>query len=410
MNTENKLRAVVLAGDYGYIRQIETTLKSVIYHNKHIKFYIFNQDIPKEWFQHYKSKLHALGSDLVDVKLLDVPLDKAWYTGKNHINFMAFARYFIPQFVEENNVLYLDSDIVVKADLSSLFNTDISNVYLAASYHVYNIYPDSGFNSGVLYINNKRWKEENLTARLIQETVEHIHEVTDGDQSILNRVIGQEFIILEDAYNFQIGFDYNGTLSNVAGIFFRKLDSSPKILHYLSQDKPWNTYSSGRLRDIWWNYQLMDWTTIMKKWDTIQTNSTQKHYKGKLLILTDSQWLQNIDYLTDQLPDYEFHIVAFTDMSDNLKQLASKENVFIHPNVIVYLLIKMIDECDAYLDINHGSKFDDLLAQVIDKQKPVLAFDNTCAPIFSNYVSNQVFPYQEPEIFVDTVRRLLEKT
>ncbi|MFX3676834.1 hypothetical protein ACJBPV_05170 [Streptococcus suis] len=27
-------RAVVLAGDYGYIRQIETTLKSLIFHNR----------------------------------------------------------------------------------------------------------------------------------------------------------------------------------------------------------------------------------------------------------------------------------------------------------------------------------------------------------------------------------------
>lgn len=48
MRSEEK-RAVVLAGDYGYIRQIETTLKSLVFHNSHFKIYIFNQDIPKEW-------------------------------------------------------------------------------------------------------------------------------------------------------------------------------------------------------------------------------------------------------------------------------------------------------------------------------------------------------------------------
>ena len=39
-------KAVVFAGDYGYIRQIETALKSLCYHNSGLKVYIFNQDIP----------------------------------------------------------------------------------------------------------------------------------------------------------------------------------------------------------------------------------------------------------------------------------------------------------------------------------------------------------------------------
>ena len=46
MNNKN---AVVLAGDYAYIRQIETALKSLCYHNRQLKIYLFNQDIPVEW-------------------------------------------------------------------------------------------------------------------------------------------------------------------------------------------------------------------------------------------------------------------------------------------------------------------------------------------------------------------------
>ena len=41
-------KTTVLAGDYAYIRQIETALKSLCYHNSHVKVYIFNQDIPQE--------------------------------------------------------------------------------------------------------------------------------------------------------------------------------------------------------------------------------------------------------------------------------------------------------------------------------------------------------------------------
>lgn len=45
MNKETK--AIVLAGDYGYIRYIEATIKSICYHNANVKIYLFNQDILK---------------------------------------------------------------------------------------------------------------------------------------------------------------------------------------------------------------------------------------------------------------------------------------------------------------------------------------------------------------------------
>lgn len=62
-------KAIVLAGDYGYIRQIETTLKSICYHNSDIKVYIFNQDIPQEWFISTRGKMLYRNSDIVDIKM-----------------------------------------------------------------------------------------------------------------------------------------------------------------------------------------------------------------------------------------------------------------------------------------------------------------------------------------------------
>ena len=46
----NTKRAVVFAGDYAYIRQIETAMKSICRHNSHLKIYVLNKDIPQEWF------------------------------------------------------------------------------------------------------------------------------------------------------------------------------------------------------------------------------------------------------------------------------------------------------------------------------------------------------------------------
>lgn len=250
------LRAVVLAGDYGYIRQIETTLKSLTYHNKNLKIYIFNQDIPKEWFVYYKQFLNQIGSDLVDVKLLNVALNKEWYAGFSHINFMAFARYFIPQFVVEDKVLYLDSDIVVTSSLDELFDLDVSEHYLAAVRSTFGY--GTGFNSGMMVINNRRWREENLMEQFITLTEQEKDTIPEGDQTILNRLLNHDMIWLDDTYNFQVGFDYGAFTYRHRHLFDMKLDPLPAIIHYISPDKPWNTYSSGRLRDVWWFYHFID--------------------------------------------------------------------------------------------------------------------------------------------------------
>jgi len=123
---ENK-KAVVFAGDYGYIRQIETALKSLCYHNSGLKVYIFNQDIPQEWFRFLRPKLQEIGSDLIDCKLIGPQFQMNWSNKLPHINHMTFARYFIPDFVTEDRVLYLDSDLVVTGDLTDLFELDLGD-------------------------------------------------------------------------------------------------------------------------------------------------------------------------------------------------------------------------------------------------------------------------------------------
>ena len=147
-----KEHSVIFAGDYAYIRQIETALKSLCYHNSHVKVYIFNQDIPKEWFSALRPKLQQMGGDLVDVKILGPQFQMNWSNKLPHINHMTFARYFIPDFVEEDKVLYLDSDLVVTAELTPLFEMDLGDNYLAAAASCFGA--GIGFNAGVLLINN----------------------------------------------------------------------------------------------------------------------------------------------------------------------------------------------------------------------------------------------------------------
>lgn len=52
-------KVFVLAGDYGYIRQIETTLKSICYHNSDARFIFLIRIFPKSGLSPSGKKWHT---------------------------------------------------------------------------------------------------------------------------------------------------------------------------------------------------------------------------------------------------------------------------------------------------------------------------------------------------------------
>lgn len=392
-------KVFVLAGDYGYIRQIETTLKSICYHNSDVKIYIFNQDIPQEWFVFIREKMAYRNSEIVDIKLFEGNM-RNWSLPPvgQHINFMTFARYFIPSFVSEDIVLYLDCDLVVTRDLTDLFSIDLTNRPLAAAKVIYGL--EDRFNTGVLLINNAYWKENTIQQELIEITEREHGHLPEADQTVLNIVMGENYVLLDDTYNFQIGYDQVADNRGQYFIFELPLTPLPAIIHYLSADKPWNTYSVGRLREVWWKYNQLEWAQINNQEELVVNKS-----KYQALIITGSQQLEQIDYIINHLSDYNIHIVTFTAMGDTLKSLASYENVKLHPNVMKWICRKLIEECDVYLDINHEGKFPDVLDWVQGAQKTILTFDNVVNP----YHVDHIFPHEKPQDMIDFLKELQTK-
>ena len=394
-----KKKVFVLAGDYGYIRQIETTLKSICYHNSDVKVYIFNQDIPQEWFISIRGKMAYRNSEIVDIKLFEGNMQN-WSLPPvgQHINFMTFARYFIPSFVSEDIVLYLDCDLVVTRDLTDLFSIDLTNKPLAAAKVIYGL--EDRFNAGVLLINNAYWKENAIQQELIKITEREHKNLPEADQTVLNIVMGENYVLLDDTYNFQIGYDQVADNRGQYFIFELPLNPLPAIIHYLSADKPWKTYSVGRLREVWWKYNQLEWSQINNQEELVVKKS-----KYKALIITGSQQLEQIDYLIKNLPDYDIHILTFTAMGEILRSLASYENIKLHPTVMRWMCRKMIEECDVYPDINHEFKFPDVLEWVQEANKIILSFDNVANP----YHVDQVFPNDNPQAMIEFLKELQTK-
>ena len=403
----NTKRAVVFAGDYAYIRQIETAMKSLCRHNSHVKIYVLNQDIPQEWFSRLRMYVQEIGGDLIDCKLIGQQFQMNWSNKLPHINHMTFARYFIPDFVTEDKVLYLDSDLIVTGDLIDLFELDLGENYLGAARSCFGA--GVGFNAGVLLINNKKWKSETIRQKLIELTEKEHKNVKEGDQSILNMLFKDQYSLLEDKYNFQIGFDAGAAEKNHAFIFEIPLTPFPEILHYISPDKPWKQFSVGRLREEWWKYSFMEWSYIVSSWKEKGVFYSADIYKPKLtcMNLTNSWCVEKIDYLVEQLPEVHFYIAAHTFMSDELKRLSKYQNVTLYPNSFPILVEKILKNSDIYLDLNLDQKLVYVYDLVKKYNKPMLSFESSRYQELSNSQYAGLYSNQAPWELVDAIRHYM---
>ena len=371
------IKTIVLAGDRNYTTQLETTIKSILYHNRDVKIYILNQDIMPDWFRKPRKIASMLGSEIIDVKLPEQTVFQNWKK-QAHISSIAYARYFIPDYIQEDTVLYLDCDLLINDKLDSLFDQDIEERYIAAIRDA----NGQGFNTGVLLINNEKWRQEKLRERLIEQSILTTKEVEEGrfehfngDQTIFNQVLQDDWLELGRAYNLQVGHDvvalYNNWQEHLT------FNDKPVVIHFTTYRKPWTTLIANRYRDLWWEIHDLEWSQILQHHIGEFELLPRLDREFSCLTLTNSQDLEGIEELVTALPEVVFHIAAWTDMGDKLTKLAVYDNVRLHPQIVPPVLEKLKRKTDIYLDIHQGSEVESILRDVRKFETPILSFSNT---------------------------------
>ncbi|MED4876175.1 MULTISPECIES: glycosyltransferase family 8 protein [Geobacillus] len=168
--------------------------------------------------------------------------------GQKYISKEAYYRMIIPDVLGEeiSKALYLDCDIIVRTDLTELWETNIEEYDLAAvdesrvltksdrdiRMNRLSLPPDSYyFNSGVLLMNLKRWREKNISAELMEFVKSHGDKLALMDQDALNAVLFNRWLRLDDKWNF--------TAAHSA----KRSSKKAAILHFTGPEKPWNSKS-----------------------------------------------------------------------------------------------------------------------------------------------------------------------
>ena len=193
----------------------------------------------------------------------------------------ALIKFDLPELcLDEDVLLYLDGDIIVKADLSALFEINMNDdTYVAAVRDSGVLYSErlkrqqvnNYFNSGVMLLNLDAMRKNDVSNKLVEAKI----RMTDNslmDQHVLNKVFDDHKILMDYKYNvlyvnLKRARLFHGItldeISNFCGEKFMSWDDileKAAIVHYSSFDKPWkfSDVNGGELWDCYYRKTVLN--------------------------------------------------------------------------------------------------------------------------------------------------------
>ena len=241
---ENTIQ-IVFALDKNFIQHCAACLASVFQNTPNANFciHVISEDALSKELERLKKFVISHGHDFLfyhfdkkDIQSFKISL---------HITHATYYRLYIPQLiVNSKKVIYLDSDIIALGSLENLWNFNLKNKILAATY------PEGQdhFNAGVLVINLERWRAEKITEKCADWIIQNNEILQFWDQDALNNVLSKEAITpLDKKWNWT----ENKPIS---------LDCEVHLIHFIGTHKPWNFYCEHPLKGEYFKYlRLTPW-------------------------------------------------------------------------------------------------------------------------------------------------------
>jgi lipopolysaccharide biosynthesis glycosyltransferase len=255
--------AVLFCTDNNYWQHMGATLASLLSSNGRHRFRILVCSLEPNPENEMKIRQIAqeFGNATVEF-ILFTPKYREALPVDRYISLGAYLRLFVTEYVDPalDKLLYLDSDLIIRKDIETLWAADI-DAYLAAAAVEPRFHENPGivpgepyFNSGVMLINLSRWRSEgDLIEQFIACAKQKFSALPYWDQDILNIVLRGRVAFLSPRWNFhaiyaellpeQLGFARDEFLS---------IRRNPDIIHFTSKDKPWHYIPEPQYKRCYW--------------------------------------------------------------------------------------------------------------------------------------------------------------
>lgn len=278
----NKELHVVYASDDRFAEILGVSLTSLYENNKEMDqvwVYILDSNISKV----NKNKLEKINTAYGRSNI-------QWIQAKNiceelHMNVAVdrgslsqYARLFVSSVLPSNikRVLYLDCDVIIAQPLDELWNLNMQGKTIAALNDAFSKWyrmnidlkpNDVMFNSGVMLIDLKRWKEQKVEERLMNFISSKNGKIQQGDQGALNAVLSHDVYCIEPKFNsvtIFYDFTYEEMLTYRKPTEYYSSDQIeravkyPVIIHFTTSFlslRPWMSGCQHKYKNTWLHFK-----------------------------------------------------------------------------------------------------------------------------------------------------------
>jgi len=282
---------IVVASDNHYVILLAALLKSIednIRKDQKINVYIIEDAVSEKSKKKLQrsvngeiTTLNWLAMDIVIPKGMELPFDRSSYP--LNIYMRLFIPYFIPEEIEY--VLYLDVDMIVMGDVTSIFENELEDKVIAAVLDPRIITFDNSwggvlnyealglpgttryFNTGLLLMNTKKWREQNVTKKIIQCIDNNKRFANYPDQYGLNVVLANQWFELDPLWN------HFSTM---------ELSKKPFLIHFVERKPIYQSYNySEEFKKIFYHY------LNQTEWKNFKPIGESKRYFKKIKNIVD---------------------------------------------------------------------------------------------------------------------------
>lgn len=276
---------IVITSSDLYSKLAITTLKSLFINNKsvnEITIYYIGDNLSETSYQNLVDLVNEYNR-----KIVFVPMPKSFdqLTGSNRNGQTVFCYCYFQDLLPEtvDKVLLLEGDQLITGDITELYDTDISDYYIAAADDLQSslykkkigMQPNSPYvNCGVILYNLKKWREENITDTITRVLNSGKHMFFYDVQDVINFTVEGGVKVLPPKYNCTTAvflFDYEDMIryrrpsTKCSKEDYENGKKNPLIVHFtknqIIQPRPWTIECYHPFNDY---YLKVKSQTVMK--------------------------------------------------------------------------------------------------------------------------------------------------
>lgn len=267
MEQKNRIPVVMIC-DRNFVMQTSVAIES-LYRNKKMtteyEVFILLADCSGG----EAGKLEELQREGLLVHIINVELERYQNIKQlAHVPLASCLKFDISDLIPQyDKLLYLDGDIIVRADLTDLYETDLKDYYVAGVPHSLGIITgEKKLNGGVLLFNAAKIRKEKLREVFIR-TRQSLGDRKSMDQETFHLVFGDRKLFLKPCYNVMIDkveyekkyytmHDYN-TFFDTSYRTRKDLVKEARIIHFTGSIKPWKYKFAACGKEWRYYYRLL---------------------------------------------------------------------------------------------------------------------------------------------------------